>query len=80
MAKLKTKFDELKGMNVSELETETNKSKLELLKMKLSVSSRQSKEFSKLKDLRKHIARAKTVKRMMKTEKAKENPTSSVIK
>lgn len=73
-------YIELKNMAEKELDVEFNKSKLELLKLRLAVASRQSKETSKIKALRKYIARIKVVRRFMKTERAKENPKSAVTK
>lgn len=73
-------LDELKHMTEKELLEEYKKSKLELLKLRLRVSARQNKETSKLKELRKYIARIKTLKRMREMEQAPENPTSPVIK
>ncbi|GEM_PF-5696671 len=72
-------LDELKKMTHKELDEEFQKSKLNLLKLRLGVSTRQQKETSKLKDLRKYIARIKTLKRMLKIEQIKENPKSAVI-
>lgn len=69
-------LEELKKMNDKELNEELKKSSLELLKLRLGVASRQEKGVSELKLLRKHIARIKTVQRMLKTEKAPENPPS----
>ena len=72
--------DELNKMAEKELATELQHAKLDLLKLRLAVAARQSKETSKLKSLRKYIARIKTIKRMLKMEKAPENPTSPVTK
>lgn len=71
--------EELKKMTNKELKEEFQKAKLNLLKLRLGVFSRQEKETSKLKGLRKYIARIKTLKRLLSLEQAKENPTSSVI-
>lgn len=73
-------LDELRKMNEKELEDELVKAKIDLLKLRLAVTSRQSKETSKLKGLRKYIARMKSIKRMLEIEQIKENPKSSVIK
>lgn len=73
-------FDELRKMNEKELEEELKKAKIDLLKLRLSVASRQSKETSQLKELRKYIARTKMLKRMLALEQIKENPKSSVTK
>ncbi len=73
-------LDELQKMTDKELEEELKKSGLNLLKLRLGVTSRQTKETSKLKVLRKYIARIKTLKRMLKIEQIKENPTSAVTK
>lgn len=72
-------LDELKKMSQKELDQEFQKSKLDLLKLRLGVSTRQQKETSKLKDLRKYIARIRTLKRMLEVEQIKENPKSTVI-
>jgi ribosomal protein L29 len=73
-------LDELKKMTDKELEEELQRSGLDLLKLRLGVSSRQIKETSKLKALRKYMARIKTLKRMLKVEQIKENPKSAVTK
>ncbi|MFA6521555.1 MAG: 50S ribosomal protein L29 [Candidatus Gracilibacteria bacterium] len=72
--------EEIKKLSEKDLLEEIRKSKFELLKTRLGISSRQSKETSKLKELRKYIARIKTFKRMLKIEQAPENPKSDVIK
>ncbi|MBI2453928.1 50S ribosomal protein L29 [Candidatus Peregrinibacteria bacterium] len=72
--------DELKKMTDKELENESKKYAVEHLKFRLAVAARQSKETSKLKNLRKYIARIKTMKRMLELERVKENAKSSVIK
>jgi len=73
-------LEDLRKLNVKELEEEVNKSKIELLKLRLSVAARQNKETSKLKDLRKYVARINTIKHFMAREKVKENSKSSVTK
>lgn len=73
-------LDELQKMTEKELEEELRKSGFDLLKLRLGVSSRQTKETSRLKLLRKYIARIKTLKRMLKMEQIKENPKSAVTK
>lgn len=73
-------LDELIKMAEKELEEEMQKAKLDLLKLRLAVTSRQSKETSKLKALRKYIARIKTLRRARSIEQIKENPQSQVIK
>lgn len=73
-------LDELKRMNPKELAEEIKKAKIDLLKLRLTVASRQSKETSKLKGLRKYVARMKTLKRMLEIEQIKENPKSPVTK
>lgn len=72
--------EEIRKMSEKELLEELRRSKLDLLKARLGVASRQMKETSKLKALRKYIARIKTFKRMLKIEQAPENPKSAVIK
>lgn len=73
-------LEELKKMSLRELEEEFQKSSFDLLKLRMAVASRQSKETAKLKALRKHIARIKTIQLTMKVERPKENPKSSVTK
>lgn len=73
-------LDELIKMAGKELEEEMQKAKLDLLKLRLAVTSRQSKDTSKLTALRKYIARIKTIRRMRELEQVKENPQSQVIK
>ncbi len=67
-------IEELKSMNQKELNEELKKAKLELLKVRLAVASRQSKESSKIKSLKKHIARVKMLKNSLAMEQIKENP------
>lgn len=73
-------LEELKHMTTKELEEEMQKSKFDLLKLRMAVASRQSKDTVKLKALRKYIARIKTMKSVMRREKAPENAKSAVIK
>ncbi|MEK7523455.1 MAG: 50S ribosomal protein L29 [Patescibacteria group bacterium] len=72
--------DELKKMTEKELVEEIRKGRINLLKLRLSVAGRQSKETSKLKSLRKYIARIKTMKRWLSMEQVKENAKSAVTK
>ena len=72
--------EEILKMNEKELGEELQKSKLELLKMRLGLASRQFKETSKFKILRKYIARIKTLKRMRKLDVVPENAKSAVTK
>lgn len=58
--------DELQKLNERELEEELRKSQLDIYKLRLSVITRQSKETSKLKSLRKYIARVKTMQQLLK--------------
>lgn len=74
-----TPKDELKKLSDRELLEELNKSQLDLYKLRLAVSMKQSKETTKLKALRRHIARIKTVQRMLKIEQVKENSKSTVV-
>lgn len=67
-------------MKVGELEHEHGKASYDLLKLRMALSSRQSKETSKVKLLRKYIARINTIKRFMKIERAPENKKSAVTK
>lgn len=73
-------LDELKKLNSKELNEELQKAKIELLKLRFGVASKQNKETSGLKALRKYVARVKTMKRLLQFEKPKENPKSAVIK
>lgn len=73
-------LDELKHMKDVELEGELARAHLELYKLSISIASRQSKETSKLKALRKYIALVKTIKRALAVEKIRENPSSTVTK
>lgn len=75
-------FDELTKLTEKDLEEELNKSKLDLLKIRLAVSARQSKETSKLKILRRYIARIQTIKRKraMELEMVPAKPKTSVTK
>lgn len=73
-------LEELKQMKKTELSSELKRAYIELYKLSLAVTSRQSKETAKLKALRKYIARVKTLKQMMKREQAKTSPKSSVTK
>lgn len=58
-------LEDLRKLNAKELEEEVQKSKIELLKLRLSVAARQNKETSKLKGLRKYVARINTIKHLM---------------
>jgi ribosomal protein L29 len=73
-------LDELKLMKTSELNHEHEKASYELLKLRMALASRQSKETSKVKALRKYIARINTIKRFMKVERAPENKKSAITK
>lgn len=73
-------LDELKKMREKELEAELKKAQVDLIKLRLAVATRQSKETSNLKGLRKYISRIKTLQAALKFEKAPENAASSVIK
>lgn len=70
--------EDLKKLSDTELLEAYEKGKLSLLKLRLAVASRQSKNSAELKDLRKMIARIKTIKRLMEIEKIKEDPKSAV--
>jgi ribosomal protein L29 len=56
-------LEEIKNLAPAELDKEIAKNKHELLQTRIQVSSGQSKETSKLKQLRKLIARLETVKK-----------------
>ena len=73
-------YDELSNLNAKELSDEAAKAKLDLLKARLGVSTRQEKHTAQLKGLRKYIARIKTIKRKLELEKAPENAKSKVTK
>lgn len=60
------KPSEIHNLSAADLSKELSKSQAELLKAKLKTSSKESKETHKLKSLRKHIARLKTVKALSK--------------
>lgn len=75
-----TTAQDLKQMTELELENELKKAGMDLYKLRLAVTARQSKETFKLKALRKHIARIKTVQKLMKLERIKEQPKSAVTK
>lgn len=65
-------YEEIKVLPLAELEKEIAKGEQELLKLKIHTSSGQSKETSKLSDLRKMLARMKTVKKdLLKSPSAK---------
>lgn len=72
--------EELKHMKEAELDSEMNRSEIDLYKLSLAVASRQSKETSKLKALRRYIARIKTLKRMLAIERPDENKKSAIVK
>lgn len=72
--------EELIKMNARELDQEIEKTRVDLLKLRLMLASRQSKETAKLKRLRIYVARIKTIKRMLKMEAPKENPVNTVTK
>ena len=55
-------LEEIRQMDLAQLNKEVLKLKQELLKMKLSTSAAQSKETHKLKELRRQIAWIETVK------------------
>ncbi len=57
------KIDEIRNMSVAELDKEISRNKHELLQLKIQTSSGQSKETSKLAQLRKLIAQMQTVKK-----------------
>lgn len=73
-------FDELTKMSPAELEKELERSKFELMKLRLAVKSRQSEATAELKGLRKYIARINTIQSMRKREIAPENAQSAVTK
>lgn len=58
-------FDELQKMTAKELNEEFGKAKLNILKLRLGLASRQEKETDKLKSLRKYIARIRTLQHMI---------------
>ncbi|MBI5413720.1 50S ribosomal protein L29 [Candidatus Peregrinibacteria bacterium] len=73
-------LDELKKLNDKELNEELQKAKIELLRLRFGVASKQNKETSGLKALRKYVARVKTMKRLLQFEQIKENSKSAVTK
>lgn len=72
--------EELKKLNEKELDEELQKAKIELLRLRFGIASKQNKETSGLKALRKYVARVKTIKRLLQLEQIKENPKSPVTK
>lgn len=54
-------YEELKKMPAAELKQERENCKLELMKKRLAIASRQDKNTSKLKTLRRYIARIETI-------------------
>lgn len=73
-------YDELKKMSHKELDKELEQTTIELLRLRLAVSTRQSTQTDGLKKMRKYIARIKTLKHVLPQDKLKENPKSSVTK
>lgn len=67
-------FDELQKMTAKELNEEFGKAKLNILKLRLGLASRQEKETDKLKRLRKYIARIRTLQHMLPQDQIPENP------
>ena len=67
--------DELTKMKVNELNEEAQKATLEYVKLRLAVTTRQSNKTAELKKLRRHIARARTHKRMLELEAKEQEPT-----
>ncbi len=72
--------DELHRLNMKELREEVEKAQMELFKLRLGVSSQQEKQTSKIKLLRKYVARLKTRQTMLAREQLKENTVSAVTK
>lgn len=56
------KTEDIKQMSIEEIEKELTKNRHELLKSKIEVHSNQSQKTSRLKELRKDIARLETEK------------------
>lgn len=71
-------LEDLKKMNAKELTQELNKAKLDLYKLRLGVSMRQSKESAKLKFLRRYIARINTVSNAGRMKNAKREVVTKV--
>lgn len=73
-------LEDLRKLSKKELDEELQKSKIELLKLRLGVAARQNKNTAELKGLRKYVARMNGVKHFHTREKVKENSKSSVTK
>ena len=73
-------YEELTKLAGKELEEELHKAGFDLMKLRLGVTSRQSKETAKLKALRKYLARIKTIKHMQELDKLRENAQTTVTK
>ena len=80
MSKKSTSLEEIRKLNDKDLEQELQKDKFGRLKVALQVRTKQSNNTAALKDLRKRIARIKTIKRMHAIEKLKENSKGTVTK
>lgn len=58
-------ISEIRQMDISQINTEIEKGKRDLLKLKLQVASSQSREIHQLKALRKYIAKLQTIKNQL---------------
>ncbi|PJC36595.1 50S ribosomal protein L29 [Candidatus Peregrinibacteria bacterium CG_4_9_14_0_2_um_filter_53_11] len=61
-------IEELKKLSSEELRKESEKVTLDLVKLQLTVRTRQTQDTAKLQGLRKYLARIKTMQRMMQME------------
>lgn len=73
-------YDDLKKLSKKELDKELGQTVADRLKLRLAVAMRQSTETNKLKEMRKYIARIRTLKNAFKNDQLTENPTSPVTK
>lgn len=71
-------FNELQKMNAKELSEELAKVELDLAKTRLLITTRQSKETVKLKNLRRYRARIKTLQRMLVLPKEAKEAASAI--
>lgn len=70
-------LEDLIRMHSKDLEEELERAGLDLVKLRLAVHSKQSKETSRLKLLRKYIARIKTIRRARELEVLNEKPRTA---
>lgn len=73
-------LEELKRLSSKELDLELKKTLTDLLRLRMAIATKQSTETSKIRRLRRYIARVRTLKNALKEDTLKENPKSSVTK